>query len=432
MRDYILLIVILATLPFCFKRPFFGLLVYVWISLMNPHRFTWGIAYSFPVAKVVALATIAGLPFIPNRWKIPREWEAWILAALGIYFSFTTFYALAPEKAWADWSQFIKIYLMIFIAFLLIQTPQQLRSFFMTIAISIGLVGLKGGLFALLTGGGHLVYGPPESFIADNNALALAEIMVLPLLLYLGLGEVRRWLKIFLYIMASLLVISIVSSYSRGALLGLSAIAFYFILISRHRWRYLLVIGVLVIGVLSFIPQKWFERMGTIAEYQDDASVMGRINAWWFAYNLALDRPLVGGGFRTFQDDLFLTYAPDPYDVHDAHSIYFEVLGEHGFVGLGLFLSLMFIAFRSLGQIQKWTNDIESLKWANQYSRMLKLSIIAYCICGAFLGLAYFDLYYYIITGVIVMKVIVKKILEETSPQTPLPSGSLSKRGRVF
>src|SRR3972149_7603269 len=135
MRDYILLIVILATLPFCFKRPFFGLLVYVWISLMNPHRFTWGIAYSFPVAKVVALATIAGLPFIPNRWKIPREWEAWILAALGIYFSFTTFYALAPEKAWADWSQFIKIYLMIFIAFPLIQTPQQLRSFFMTIVI---------------------------------------------------------------------------------------------------------------------------------------------------------------------------------------------------------------------------------------------------------------------------------------------------------
>ena len=86
--------------------------------------------------------------------------------------------------------------------------------------------------------------------------------------------------------------------------------------------------------VFPVIPEKWHERMSTIGTYQEDRSAMGRVNAWHFAFNLASERPLTGGGFSAFTNDLFIRYAPDPFDVHDAHSIYFEVLGEHGFLAL--------------------------------------------------------------------------------------------------
>jgi len=72
------------------------------------------------------------------------------------------------------------------------------------------------------------------------------------------------------------------------------------------------------------MPDAWMQRMGTIKTYEQDGSAMGRINAWHFAFNLALDRPIVGGGFETFQPDLFLKYAPEPENYHDSHSIYFE------------------------------------------------------------------------------------------------------------
>ena len=52
------------------------------------------------------------------------------------------------------------------------------------------------------------------------------------------------------------------------------------------------------------MPQQWFERMATIKTYEQDASAMGRINAWNMAFNLAKDRPL-GGGFDAFQWDMF-------------------------------------------------------------------------------------------------------------------------------
>ena len=71
MRDIILFGIIFGLLPFCFLRPWIGVLVFAWLSYMNPHRFTWGAAYDFPFAKIIAVATIAGV-FL-TRIKCPCQ-----------------------------------------------------------------------------------------------------------------------------------------------------------------------------------------------------------------------------------------------------------------------------------------------------------------------------------------------------------------------
>src|SRR3569833_1608939 len=118
---------------------------------------------------------------------------------------------------------------------------------------------------------------------------------------------------------------------------------------------------------------------------------MGRINSWHFAFNLAKDRPIVGGGYHSFTPDLFARYAPDPDDVHDAHSIYFEVLGEHGFVGFALFLLLGWFAWRSCTAIKKEASPHPSGQWMADLASMLQVSFAGYAASGAFLGLAYFE-----------------------------------------
>ena len=139
---------------------------------------------------------------------------------------------------------------------------------------------------------------------------------------------------------------------------------------------------------------------------------MGRINAWHFAYNLASDRPLVGGGYGAFDPNLFHRYAPVPEDFHDAHSIYFEVLGEHGFVGLGLFLVLGFLSLRHANKVRKSTKDIPKLQWAYDLMSMIQVSIVGYAVGGAFLGLAYFDLYYHLIVMIVLTHRLVDQHLE--------------------
>ena len=86
--------------------------------------------------------------------------------------------------------------------------------------------------------------------------------------------------------------------------------------------------------------------MMSITEYEQDGSAMGRINAWWMAWNLAKAN-FTGGGFDIYEPAVFQAYAPNPTDVHAAHSIYFQVLGEHGFIGLILFVAIWIAVWRS-------------------------------------------------------------------------------------
>src|SRR5205807_5087396 len=66
MRDYLIMAIVLASLPIGLFRPFYGLLVYAWISYMYPHELAWSFAKSFPVAKLSAFSVMGGLLFSPT------------------------------------------------------------------------------------------------------------------------------------------------------------------------------------------------------------------------------------------------------------------------------------------------------------------------------------------------------------------------------
>jgi probable O-glycosylation ligase (exosortase A-associated) len=145
---------------------------------------------------------------------------------------------------------------------------------------------------------------------------------------------------------------------------------------------------------------------------------MGRINAWHFAINLANDRPILGGGFGTFTRDLFQIYAPNPDDVHDSHSIYFEVLAEQGYVGLILFLLIFYLTLRSCKWIIRHSKNDESRKWAYDLAAMIQVSLIGYAVGGAFLGLAYFDLPYNLVAIVVITRLIISEQLSASEHAT--------------
>ena len=99
----LLTVLIVATLPVCVLRPWMGMLVFAWIGFMNPHRLLDGFAYDMPYAKMVAVATLAGLLVTRERYALPRTREVYLLAALWVTFVCSTvFVALQPEVAWRE------------------------------------------------------------------------------------------------------------------------------------------------------------------------------------------------------------------------------------------------------------------------------------------------------------------------------------------
>jgi putative inorganic carbon (hco3(-)) transporter len=183
------------------------------------------------------------------------------------------------------------------------------------------------------------------------------------------------------------------------------------------------------------MPQEWYDRMYTIKTYQEDASALGRINAWHTAFNVAKDR-VTGGGFEMFRPPTFRQYAPEPFRVHDVHSIYFEVMGEHGFIGFGMFILLaVFTWLRANQVIRECKNDPER-KWAADLAAMIQVSLVGYGAGGAFLGLAYFDLTYHLMI-ILVLAAKFSGVLDKrpvvTSPvksgQLPHPSSRFDRDG---
>ena len=159
----------------------------------------------------------------------------------------------------------------------------------------------------------------------------------------------------------------------------------------------------LVLAAIAFMPSTWNERMDTIKTYQEDSSAMSRIFTWRTLTNAALARPLVGAGFRADNMGVFNTYAPQGVEwdaFRDrplvAHSIYFQMLGEHGFVGLALYFAFWTAVWRQATRISKQSMKVPELStWLPLLMRMTQVALLGFAAGGAFLSLAYLDLTFY-------------------------------------
>ncbi len=423
MRDILVTLIVFGLLPSIFKKPYMGVLMWVWISVMNPHTQGWGFATTFPFAAIIGGVTIISLLFTKDSKNLPLTPVTGSFIAFVLWMNVTTILAIYPfDDVYEQWNKVMKIMLMTFVTLMLIKTKKHVQFLIWIIVISLGYYGVKGGIFTITGGGVDTVLGPEGTFIGGNNEIALALIMTIPLMHYLQTISQDARVRHALTATMLLCALAALGSYSRGALLAIATMGLFLWLKSRHKVRIGLLLLFAVPPAIAFMPDKWTERMDTIKTYEEDGSVQGRFNAWWMAYNLAKDRP-IGGGFEVITPELFYRYAPNPEDLHAAHSIYFQVLGEHGFVGLGIYLLLGFLTWRTGSWIIRNTAQRPECRWASNLATMIQVSLIGFAVGGAFLSLLYFDVPYYLMGAMVATRVLVEKELKEKA------GSAISKQG---
>lgn len=407
-REAILLGFIVVSLPICFFRPFYGILVWTILAFLNPQAYTW--AYGqHQMALLVAVPTLIGVVCFSRGW-VSRlgSVEVLMIGVLWIWFTITSMVSVntpmfvhhAPDT-WMRWEQVSKILLMAAMVTAVIHSFRQLRILLLTIGGCFAVFIVKALPFLILTNGDFRLYGPSGSMIADNNDFGLALNMTLPLYLFLAQTESKRWMRIIMAILTLLTIPAIFFTYSRGALVGLVAMAVMLVLRSPKR---VLLIPTICLGIaiaLLLAPSKWRARMDPTQGL--DESAESRINSWTFSWNLASDYPITGGGFETFSRQMFDRYAPHAVDVHGPHSIYFGLLGEHGFPGLFLYLVLVYCSWRSASRVAKQAR-LNQDHTALCYANMFRFSIVGFLASGTFLGRAYFDYFFTIVACIAALK----------------------------
>lgn len=420
MRDLLLTAIVVVLIPLILRTPRYGAYAWAWLSMMNPHRATWGFARNFPFAYTVALSTLIGFLFTKERKPFPVTPITVVYLSFWFWMTFTCLFAMNSLDVVLDrWIFVSKIHLMLMVTLMLIRGREQIEGLVWVVTASIGFYGVKGGIWTVLTGGGSgRVWGPPDSMIGDNNGLALALVVLVPFVYYLYQVSSRRIVRWALAFSGVAICFSILGSHSRGALLALVAMAFMLAFKGKRPFLMsFLLVAVLSTAILS-MPENWTSRMETIQNYEQDSSAMSRITTWKTLWNLAVDRPIVGAGFRTDNPLVFALYAPPEWGggVLVAHSIYFEVLGEHGFPGLFLYVGLFFLSWMRAGKLARLTrDDPEFGPWVPLLMRMVQVSLTGFAVGGAFLSLAHFDLPYYILAFVILVDATVRERMTSLS-----------------
>lgn len=407
MRDIILTLIFIGLVPLIIYRPYVGALAWAWISLMAPHRLAYGFAYQLPFGMVVAVTTLAVLMFSSQRKPLPVTGFTVALILFVGWMSITTTTALNPdtESVHYMWKQVLKSHLMLLATMMLIRGRKHIDYLIWVMVVSIGYYGVKGGFFTLLSGGNFRVWGPADTFIEGNNELALALVALIPLLYYLIRMSENKWVQRGLWVSIVACFFSVLGSHSRGALVAIAVMSTFFILKSDRRLQLsLALIGVTIVAAM-FMPEEWYARMNTISTYQDDGSAQSRLNTWATIWNMAMDRPLLGAGFRVGSDVLYSLYSPGSWSKSfDSHSIYFQALGEHGFPGLILYLTLGVLTWVKAGRLAKANATGPDSQWVPLLMRMIQVSLLGFASGGTFLGLLHYDFPYYLAGLVIIVE----------------------------
>lgn len=395
---------------------------------MLPHRLTFGFMYTYPVAQLIGIVTLLAYAFSKEPKSVPLEGPIkWLLAFYFMLFLSWLFHEKTPFVNMLA-MKVVKVQFFTLIILAMLTTRKRIEQALWVVALSIGYFGIKGGVFTLLTGGQYRVWGPDGGFFGENNAMAVTNLMVVPILIYLSTTLSNKWLRYATLLGALFMAVAVFGSHSRGALLAICGCAFFLWLKSNRKVISLAVILAFMPVVYNFMPENWHERMGTIFVDEEagevrESSSASRLNAWQAGFNMSFDH-VFAGGFNAETPANWMLYAPNPEDFVAFHSNYFQVLGKHGWPALLCFLMIFYSTWRLASKLIEQVKDYEDLKWVQTLCRMLQVSIIAYMIGGAFLSLAYFDLPYHFVISIVALKAIVHREMTAKLQQGEQPTGA--------
>jgi probable O-glycosylation ligase (exosortase A-associated) len=269
-------------------------------------------------------------------------------------------------------------------------TRQRVRGVFLILIVSHLFLLAMNPIVVMEPTVRHYITG--ATFLGDGNDFSLSLCILLGFAVEMSLAQTSKLKKILYWALLGLLVLAIVASQSRGATLGMAAVFGYMWWRSPRKGTGVIILMMAAFALLLYAPDVYFQRLSTLSAPQQESSADGRLHAWRAGYNMALDNVL-GVGAGNFPNNFPKYRAADaPTRWMTAHSMYFLVLGELGFLGLLLVLKLVFGNIRSNVRLRKRLAQQDPVKFATDIRSLdlFNAGVIGFAVAGAFLSVTYY------------------------------------------
>ena len=416
MRDVIVSLIVIGSLPACFRRPLVGLLMFSLLAYMRLQDLAWGFARYQRWSFYVAIVAFAGYIASRNRKPVILELRTVLMILLAVMTGVGLFFANGRgEVEIPPYIEFVKIIAIALFTTAVVQTREHLRMLLWVIAMSFGFYGVKNGLGMILSGGRLTILQGPGGMLADNNDFALAMVMAIPLLWHLSTSERRPILRRTVIMMIPLTMITVMATQSRGAALSMAFMLSILVWRSRNRLTGILIGVFIVLAAVALAPKSYVERLESIKNYEDDGSAMGRIAAWKVAGRMIRANPVFGVGLDRFKQN-YIAYEPaatpdmlEGKGTRVAHNSYLQIWAECGTPAFMIYITLLLLSMIDLWRLRWQAKRLYHASWILSYSTMLEASLASFILGSIFLNRAHFDLVYHYHAIVIVFGVIARR-----------------------
>ncbi len=407
MRDVYVALIYLAMLAMGLAAPFLFSLAYIWVDTFSPQTIAPEMLGLIPASMIVAILAIGSYAVADHRKTAPPL-TSWLLLAFAVWITLSTaLWAELPGPAWEKWNPAFKT--LCFAAFmpLVFRSRVQIEAALQIYVFALAVHYVPGGIKTMLGGGGYgrtigVVGG--NSLLAEGSTLCAVTVMLVPILLFLRehsllLPKVHL-LRNGYFVLVACAVATAIGTYERTGLVGMAVMGAGLWLRARRKLLYGVGGGGVAVVIALTTSDAWTSRISTINDYNNETSALGRILVWRWTMDYVSNHPL-GGGFNSFMIDTitFPGQGGQPGLTRNGvafHSIYFEVLGEQGYFGLGLFLFIALYTLYILQRAAKIARGRHDLRWAADLSRALQVSLVSFMICGAFIGVAFQPMIYFL------------------------------------
>ena len=344
-----------------------------------------------------------------------------LMIALLIYCGLTTINADFPVEAAAKWDWVWKALVFAIFLPLTLRTRLRIEALTLFMVLGVAVIIIDGAIKTLAGGGG---YGELKLLVNDNTGLYEGSIIstvatcIIPLAFWLAsYGTVFRpsWMvRLFAIGVTFSAILMPVGTQARTGLICVAVLGLLKLRSTKRRFLYLVLIGLGTAIALPLLPASFTERMSTIQDHQADQSASTRVAVWGWTWEFAQTHPF-GGGFDAFRQDnisydkVITAKDGNSSAVHTErvieharayHSSYFEMLGEQGYPGIGMWLLLHILGVVQMERIRRRYNKAppEGMEWISPLADALQQAQIVYLVGGSFVGIA-FQPFCYMLVG---------------------------------
>jgi putative inorganic carbon (HCO3(-)) transporter len=380
---------------------YYGLLLFFIFEYIRPGNFIPGLDL-LRLNSMIPLMTVAGVMLTKGRASHEDVFNDFMTRVMIGFVAMITLSVLFAEVTWYAFNVFTMVFGYILMFWVIAKETTDLSRIKGVFTVLIGVhVTLALMTPQMFTSGGR-TYLASGTFLGDGNDFALSVNLVIPFCLFL-LFEAKKFLmKLFYAATLLFLVLCVVLTQSRGGTIALAVVGLYYWLKSDRKVLTALCATAACVLVFAVAPPSYFERMNSISNYEEDNSAQGRLTAWGAGFRMALSNPLLGVGVGNFPPS-FNRYAGKAGGRWmTAHSIYFLIMGELGFVGLLILLWFLigniYANRRLASELRARAPDQPTMP---RLLASLSAAMLAYAVAGAFLSAAYYP-HMFVLGGLLV------------------------------